>query len=71
MAKRKIIWSQKAEIKLFRILESYAERKKSKTYSAKLYQRFNNELKILLKQTYVGLNTEIISVRGLMMPIKS
>jgi plasmid stabilization system protein ParE len=65
MAKRKIIWSHRAEIKLFKILEFYAERNKSKTYSAKLFQRFNNELKILLKQPEVGLNTEIISVRGL------
>ena len=65
MAKRKIIWSHRAEIKLFKILEYYAERNKSKTYSAKLYQRFNNELKTLLKQPDVGLNTEIIPVRGL------
>jgi len=65
MAKRKIIWSHRAEIKLFKILEYYAERNKSKTYSAKLYQRFNNELKTLLKQPDVGLNTEITPVRGL------
>jgi plasmid stabilization system protein ParE len=65
LAKRKIIWSHRAEIKLFKILEFYAERNKSKTYSAKLFQRFNNELKILLKQPDVGLNTEIYPIRGL------
>jgi plasmid stabilization system protein ParE len=65
MAKRKIIWSHRAEIKLFKILEFYAERNKSRTYSAKLYQRLNKELKILLKQPDIGLNTEIESVRGL------
>ena len=65
MAKRKIIWSHRAEIKLFKILEYYAERNKSRIYSAKLYQRLNKELKILLKQPDVGLNTEIESVRGL------
>jgi len=65
MAKRKIIWSHRAEIKLFKILEFYAERNKSRAYSAKLYQRLNKELKILLKQPNVGLNTEIESVRGL------
>jgi len=65
MAKRKIIWSHRAEIKLFKILEFYAKRNKSRTYSAKLYQRLNKELKILLKQPNVGLNTEIESVRGL------
>lgn len=65
MAKRKIIWSHRAEIKLFKILEFYTERNKSRTYSAKLYQRLNKELKILLKQPDLGLNTEIESVRGL------
>jgi len=65
MAKRKIIWSHRAEIKLFKILEFYAERNESRTYSAKLYQRLNKELKILLKQPDIGLNTEIESVRGL------
>ena len=65
MGKRKIIWSHRAEIKLFKILEFYAERNKSKTYSIKLYQRLNKELKTLLKQPDIGLNTEIESVRGL------
>jgi plasmid stabilization system protein ParE len=65
MVKRKIIWSHRAEIKLFRILEFYTERNKSRTYSAKLYQRLNKEIKILLKQPDIGLNTEIESVRGL------
>lgn len=65
MVRHKIIWSHRAEIKLFRILEFYAERNKSKTYSAKLYQRIDKELKLLLKQPKLGLNTEIESVRGL------
>jgi toxin YoeB len=47
------------------MLEFYAERNKSKTYSAKLYQRLNRELQILLKHPDIGLNTEIESVRGL------
>ena len=65
MAKHKIIWSHKAEIKLYEILEFYADRNKSKTYSAKLYQRLNKELKLLLKQPDLGLNSETESVRGL------
>ena len=65
MAKRKIKWSHRAEIRLFKILEFYAGRNKSKTYSAKLYQRLNRELRILLKQPDIGLNTEIESVRAL------
>ena len=65
MAKRKIIWSHRAEIKLFEILKFYAERNKSRTYSAKLYQKLNKELKILLTQPDIGLNTEIETIRGI------
>jgi len=65
MGRRKIIWSHSAEIKLFKTLEFYTERNKSKTYSIKLYKRLNKELKTLLKQPNIGLNTEIESVRGL------
>ena len=65
MAKLKIIWSHRAEIKLFKILEFYSERNKSRSYSKKLYQRLIKELKILLTQPDIGLKTEIESVRGL------
>lgn len=65
MAKRKIIWSNRAETKLFKILEFYTERNKSKAYSIKLYQKINKELKILLKQPDIGIKTEIESIRGL------
>lgn len=65
MAKRKVVWSNRARIKLFEILEFYTERNKSKTYPAQLYQRLNKELKILHKQPDIGLNSEIESVRGL------
>ncbi len=65
MVKRKIIWSNRARIKLFEILEYYTERNKSKAYAAKLYQRLNKELKVLHKQPDIGLNSEIESVRGL------
>ena len=65
MVKHKIIWSHRAEIKLLKILEFYAERNKSKSYSAKLYHRLNKELKLLLKQPDIGHNTEINPVRGL------
>lgn len=65
MAKRKIIWSHRARIKLFAILEFYAERNKSKTYSKKLYTKFNKELKLLHKQPDIGLKTELEAIRGL------
>jgi plasmid stabilization system protein ParE len=65
LAKLKIIWSHRAEIKLFKILEFYSGRNKSRSYSKKLYQRLNKELKIILKQPDIGLKTEIDYIRGL------
>jgi hypothetical protein len=47
------------------ILEFYSERNKSKTYSKKLYTKFNKELSLLLKQPEIGIKTELEKVRGL------
>ncbi len=65
MGKRKIIWSRKANRKLFEILEFYAQRNKSKTYSKSLYQKLKKELSILKKHPEIGIKTEIETVRGL------
>jgi len=65
MAKRKIVWSHRARIKLIQILTYFADRNKSKIYSGKLYRRINKELKLLVKHPDLGIKTEIDSVRGL------
>ncbi len=65
MAKQKIVWSHRARIKLLMILEFYTERNKSKTYSKKLYTKFNKELSLLLNQPEIGIKTELEAVRGL------
>ncbi len=65
MAKRKIVWSHRARIKLLMILEFYSERNKSKTYSKKLYSRFNKEVSLLLKQPEIDIKTELLNIRGL------
>jgi plasmid stabilization system protein ParE len=65
MVKHKIIWLHRAKIKLFKILEFYAKRNKSKAYSIMLYNRINKEIKTLLKQPDIGVSTEIEDVRGL------
>jgi plasmid stabilization system protein ParE len=65
MAKRKIVWSHRAKIKLLMILEFYTERNKSRTYSKKLYTKFRKELSLLLKQPEIGIKTEFEAVRGL------
>ncbi|HNW88563.1 MAG TPA: type II toxin-antitoxin system RelE/ParE family toxin [Bacteroidales bacterium] len=65
MARRKIIWSQLAKIKLFNILDFYTERNKSSVYSKKLYKKFCKELSFLIKQPDIGIVTNVDSIRGL------
>jgi plasmid stabilization system protein ParE len=65
MAKRKIVWSDKAQKRLYGILEFYIERNKSKSYSNKLYKLLYKEVKLLLKYPDLGLKTSEESVRGL------
>lgn len=65
MVARKLIWTHKARIRLYQILEFYSERNKSKTYSAKLYKKINKKIKLVLKQPYIGIKSEIENVRGI------
>lgn len=65
MVKRKIIWTLKAKKQLFSILEYFAERNKSKTYSLKLYKKIKSEILVTLKQPNIGKQTDILNVRGL------
>lgn len=65
MDKRKIIWSHRAKIRLFQILEFYAERNQSKAYSVKLNKEIKKQLSYIQKQPEIGIKSEIESVRGL------
>jgi plasmid stabilization system protein ParE len=65
MAKRKIVWSHRAKIRLYEILDFYIERNKSKTYSIKLNKILQKEIKVLLKYPDIGLKTTEESTRGL------
>ena len=65
MAKRKIIWSHRARIKLFEILNFYVDRNKSKKHSEKLYKKFTETLRLLQKHPDLGKKTDIDSVRGI------
>ena len=65
MAKRKIVWSHKAQIKLFEILDFYSVRNKSKLYSKKLYKRFIKESNLLIKHSEIGKPTDDDTIRGL------
>lgn len=61
---KKIIWSHKAKIKLYAILEFYAQRNGNKKYSAKLYKIFNKNIKLLLKNPELGIQSSIKEIRG-------
>jgi plasmid stabilization system protein ParE len=65
MAKRKIVWSNRAKIRLYAILDFYAVRNKSKVYSIKLQKLISKEVKLLLKQPDLGLKTSEDSTWGL------
>jgi len=61
----KIIWSHKANIKLFQILEFYSDRNKSATYSKKIFRKFKKELSLLKTQPELGIKTDQELIRGL------
>ena len=65
MAKRKIVWSDRAQKRLYGILEFYIQRNKSNAYSQKLHKLLIREVKILLKHPDIGLKTTEETVRGL------
>lgn len=65
MAKRKIIWSPRAKIDQFSILDFYYKRNGNKTYSLKLYKRIQSAIKLLLRHPEIGVQTDIKNIRNL------
>ena len=65
MAKRKIVWSNRAKIRLYAILDFYIVRNKSKVFSIKLQKLISREVNLLLKQPDLGLKTSEDTTRGL------
>lgn len=65
MAKRKIIWSHRAKIKLFNILDFYTNRNKSSRYSRKLYAKFKHQLSLVDQHPEMGIKTDFEEIRGL------
>lgn len=65
MVRRKIIWSNKAKISLYEILEYFTNRNKNSKYSRKLYKRFRSQVKILSSQPNIGIKTDLSNIRGL------
>ena len=65
MVKRKIVWSNRAKIRLYAILDFYIKRNKSKVYSIKLQKLISKEVNLLLKQPDLGLRTSEETTWGL------
>jgi plasmid stabilization system protein ParE len=65
MAKRKIVWSNRAKIRLYAILDFYIVRNKSKVYSIKLQKLISKEVTLLIKQPDLGIKTSEETTRGL------
>ena len=64
MAKR-IIWSPRAKLDLFEILDFYYKRNGTKTYSIKLNENFRKAVRLIDKYPNIGIQTDISSTRVL------
>lgn len=60
---KKIIWTHKADYIFKKILEYYADRNNSNTYSRKLNNEIHSLVKILAKQPFIGLKTDDEHIR--------
>jgi len=65
MAKYKIEWSDESRLDLIDILEFYISRNKSALYSKKLNAKINKSIKLITKNPFIGLQSQIDSVRAL------
>jgi len=65
MVKRKIIWSSRANLDLFEILDFYYKRNGTKTYSKKLNAKVCKSVRLLAKYSEIGIQTDINNIRNL------
>ena len=65
MVKRKIIWSPRAKIDLFNILDFYFKRNGTKTYSIKLNTNLRKSIRLLETHPEIGVQTDIENIRNL------
>ena len=59
---KKIIWSRKAQVELIEILEYWINRNKSNTFSIKLNELVDQQLKLLTENPKIGRKTDIENV---------
>jgi len=65
MVKYKVEWSIEARLDLIDILEFYIIRNKSALYSKKLNSKISKSIKLITKNSLIGLQSQIDSVRAL------
>ena len=65
MVRQRVIWSSRAKLDLFEILDFYYKRNGSKTYSFKLNSSFRQAIKLLEKYPQIGIQTDIPAIRVL------
>ncbi len=65
MVRRKIIWSARAKIDQYEILDYFYKRNGNKTYSRKLLRRFNNAINLLSNHPETDIKTDVIDIRNL------
>ncbi|NEW84763.1 MAG: type II toxin-antitoxin system RelE/ParE family toxin [Mariniphaga sp.] len=65
MVKRKIVWSPRSKHDLYKILDFYYKRNGTKTYSRRLNLAFRKSVRLLEKNSDIGVKTDIINVRNL------
>ncbi len=63
MAKRKIIWSPRAKLDFFEILDFYYKRNGTKTYSKKLNSNIRKSIRLLERYSDIGVQTDIQGIR--------
>lgn len=63
MAKRKIVWTEKANVERKKILEYWLHRNKSKVYSIKLNKLLIETVKQVAESPTIGRKTEFENVR--------
>lgn len=60
---KRIIWSKLAHLDRFQILEYWIDRNKSKSYSRRLNQIFENTAGLISKHPKIGKETDVLNVR--------
>jgi plasmid stabilization system protein ParE len=65
MAKVEIIWTDKATLSLFQILDFYFNQNNDLKYGERLFEGIIKQTKLLIKQPFLGKETDHFNIREL------